>query len=91
MKICEIYKYINIRYIFAYAFPMFATSPSTIMEAAPHFCGIHYDGWCGGKHRENTWGYVCVYFAYLNVFPLRDSRSYLISEIRISVQVAIPS
>ena len=33
-KICEIYTYINIRYIFAYVFPMFATSPSTIMEAA---------------------------------------------------------
>ena len=32
-NICEVYTYINIRYIFAYVFPMFATSPSTIMDS----------------------------------------------------------
>ena len=41
-KICEISTYINIRYIFAYVFPMFATSPSTIMEAA--FGRLHNNG-----------------------------------------------
>ena len=41
-KICDIYTYINIRYIVAYVFPMFATSPSTIMEAA--FGRLHNNG-----------------------------------------------
>ena len=57
-KICEIYTYINIRYVFAHVFPMFATSPSTIMEAA--FARLHnnggaaedYGGWGSGKHRK---------------------------------------
>ena len=41
-KICEIYTYSNIRCIFADIFPMFATSPSTIMEAA--FGRLHNNG-----------------------------------------------
>ena len=41
-KICEIYTYIKILYIFAYAFLMFATFPSTIMGAG--FGRLHNNG-----------------------------------------------
>ena len=59
------------------------------LRRPPHCCGIHYGGWWGGKHRKNICKYVSdiyvfVYLAYFNIFPLRDSWSYFISEIWMS-------
>ena len=59
--------------------------PPIVVEAAEG--RLHYGGGRGGKHRKNICKYVSdiyvfVYLAYFNIFPLRDSWSYFISEIR---------
>ena len=58
--------------------------PPIVVEAAEG--RLHYGGWGGGKHKENTCKYVSniyvfVYLAYFVIFPLRRPWSYLFSAI----------